>query len=290
MSNLKQISNRIKTINSTKKTTKAMQMVSASKLKKAKEVLLASDLRIQSMKNIVGNIISNVSDFSDLDNLFLSLDKHRSNESAKLLIIFASNRGLCGGFNNSIIKKSIEDIETFKKGNQEIKLIIVGTKAYSALSFMGYKDYIDSYYEIKNENEQELIFNVLYNRVVQLIESCRTSFCYLYFNKFKNAMTQIPTRLDLLPYNFDKDFIQSDYDYEGENLLYNAMGFYIKSAINFAFSQSYASENAARMISMDNATKNATKLSRELTLSLNRSRQALITTELTEIISGAEAV
>lgn len=289
MAGLKQLRSRVKSIKSTQKITKAMQVVAASKLKRVKEQ--AEDLNDYSrvLECIMYNISKNINnlDLCDADRRFFS---NKLMDLPHLLVVMTSERGLCGGFNSSVIKRLKKDIEELKAAGKQVKLIIVGKKGNDVLKRV-YKDLILSYYNI-SKNNSECVAVQIKEQIVSLIEERKIGACYVYYNKFKNAITQIMTKEQVLPVENPKQ-VEDDGlepEYEGEGLIREVIDLYINGLLNYALLQSKASEEAARMTAMDNATRNAGELIDKLTLKLNRSRQAIITTELTEIISGAEAL
>ncbi|CAN7977838.1 unnamed protein product [Ixodes persulcatus] len=270
MSNLKQLRTRIKSVESTQKITRAMQLVSASKMAKIKSQIANSNFYIKAIKQKFFNTMPN---------------------KANLLIVMTSQRGLCGTFNYSIIKQVKNDIKELENKGEQIKLIIIGKKGYEALKRQ-YVNYIDSYFELPKIYDENLMLQVK-QKIMSLVANLEVSNCVIYFNKFKNAMTQIMTRQQILPvekYQDDSAVENNHFEYEGENLISNLINLYVNSQINYALLQSRASEEGARMTAMENATNNANNLISKLVLKLNRSRQAIITTELIEIIAGSEAV
>jgi len=291
MSGLKHLRNRIKTIKSTKKITKAMQVVSASKLRRVKDKAEAFD----DYSNILSDIMNDIRLNAKFVELTPNESKFFCNNSAKkscLLVVMTSERGLCGSFNSQITKSVRNDIAKFKAQDIKVKLLVVGKKGYDALKGM-YADLIIEYCNIEKENFLPISIQVK-EKIVGLVESDQIDSCYLYYNEFKNALTQIMTKRQILPVEVQqKQELQnrpSNYEYEGLELIDNLINLYITGVIKYGFLQNKASEEAARMTAMDNATRNASELMDKLTLKLNRSRQAIITTELTEIISGAEAL
>ncbi|EEC02130.1 ATP synthase gamma subunit, putative, partial [Ixodes scapularis] len=270
MLNLKQLRTRIKSVKSTQKITKAMQLVSASKMAKIKSQIANSNFYIEAIKQKFFNTVPN---------------------KANLLIVMTSQCGLCGTFNYSIIKQVKNDIKELENKGEQIKLIIIGKKGYEALKRQ-YVNYIDSYFELPKIHDENLMLQVK-QKIMSAVENLEVSNCVIYFNKFKNAMTQIMTKQQILPvekYQDDSAVENDHYEYEGENLISNLINLYVNSQINYALLQSRASEEGARMTAMENATNNANDLISKLVLKLNRSRQAIITTELIEIIAGSEAV
>lgn len=290
MSGLKQLRNRVKSIKSTQKITKAMHVVSAAKLKKVKEQ--AENLNLYS--EVLGNIMYDISTGGNLmdlpakDRMFFS---KKLKEMPYLLVVMTSERGLCGGFNSSIIRKVKKDVRAFQKEGKEVKLLVVGRKGRDGLRGK-YAKLIEEYYPNPKGNAACMSRQVK-NKMIEMIENEEAGACYMYYNKFKNAMTQVMTRRKILPASNTanaKESTVSEYEYEGENLVHEVINLYMSGQINYGLLQNKASEEGARMTAMDNATRNAGELIEKLTLKLNRSRQAIITTELTEIISGAEAV
>lgn len=298
MSGLKQLRGRIKTIKSTQKITKAMHVVAAAKLKKVKDQ--AEDTNLYS--SILAKIMRELSKGENVANLSAREQRFFVNKSEHLpylLVIMTSERGLCGGFNTSIIRRVKADIAKLKREGKIVKLLIIGKKGFEALK-SEYSDLIIETYHFTQNNADNIIMQVK-NKIVALEAAGEIGKCDLYYNQFKNIMTQLPTRRTILPAievariekKSDPSLEQmadfSLYEYEGDNLVSQVINLYITSMINYGLLQNKASEEGARMTAMDNATNNAEELINKLTLNLNRSRQAMITTELTEIISGAEA-
>lgn len=295
MSGLKQLRNRVQSIKSTQKITKAMQLVSASKLKKVKDqaegFVAYSDLLRASMSDVAKNI-SLISLPEGYKSFFLEDNK---SDLDHLLVVMSSERGLCGGFNASIIRKVKQDIKCLQSSGKKVKLLVVGKKGMDALKGQ-YSDLILEYYHDAKGRVESLSL-MIKDKIMELVESGQIGGCSIYYNHFKNAMSQIPTMRALVPAKFDeeeksegKSDSSSVLEYEGENVVEEILHLYMSGEISNALLQSKASEEGARMTAMDNATRNAGELENKLTLQLNRSRQAIITTELTEIISGAEAV
>lgn len=288
MSNLKQLRNRVKSIKSTQKITKAMNMVAAAKFRKAKDQVASSFDYLEVINDVIASIASDIN-IQDLPENVQKFFCHRPLNKPNLLIVVTSERGLCGSFNSSLIKKVKTDISDLEKYGQEVKLIIIGRKGYDALKGK-YAEYIDSYFNFLKDDDKDLTVTIM-QKIIYMVENHLIRDCIIYFNKFKNAMVQLATSQAILPIQQSiKRSLDSYYEYEGENLIAQIVRLYIKGHINFALLQSRASEEGARMTAMDNATKNANDLIARLTLQLNRSRQAIITKELIEIISGAEAI
>ena len=293
MSNLKQFRNRIKTIKSSEKITRAMQMVSASKLQKLKNQLSDSSAYLTVLSQMMRDIFSSglLGDLSPIEQQYFNDDETKP----ELFIVVTSERGLCGSFNSSIIKRVKIDIANLERVGGRARLIIIGKKGYDILKGR-YTGLIDSYYNISKQNGENLFLQIK-ERIIQLIGEAAVGRCHIYYNEFKNAISQVPIRYSILPAQRSDESapdtvnssVDNNFEYEGEGLILKVINLYINGVINFALLQSRASEEGARMTAMDNATKNAKEIIDKLTLKLNRSRQAIITTELIEIISGAEA-
>lgn len=286
MSNLKTLRGRIKSIKSTKKITKAMQMVSASKLRQARN-LLEGSLRYSEIANDV--VHSFVKQETKMPPLAKALFAPRMIKTY-LAIIITSDKGLCGSFNQSILKCAKDDINYMESQSVECKIITIGKKAKDAISYGEYADKIIGQYmalDIISIKDVNNIFLTLKG----LLEKGEIEACKLYFNSFKNTTTRVNKVQTIVPIESGKYFSEDmEYEYDGEDVLSKAIETYLSSAIYSAFTDSRASEESSRMIAMDSATRNAGDMISKLTLVLNRSRQANITNELIEIISGAEAV
>jgi F-type H+-transporting ATPase subunit gamma len=289
MSGLKQLRSRIKSIKTTKKITKAMQLVSSSKFRKIKPKLTDSVPYISTLRHIIEDIASSDS-LHNLSQEELKFFNDDVISKPDLLVVVTSERGLCGGFNASIIRKVKTDIAALEASGSTVKLMIIGKKGYDALKGK-YSEYIHGYYRILGENFETFV-NRIKQKIVDMVENDEIDSCYLYFNKFKNAMMQSVVREKLLPIAFPVKTPKNPitYEYEGNSLVFKLIHLYIKGEINFILLNSRASEEGARMTAMDNATKNAKEIIKKLTLQLNRSRQATITRELTEIIAGSESI
>ena len=289
MSGLKHLRNRVKSIKSTQKITKAMHVVSAAKLRKLKD----QAENINDYSSVLGTIMYDISasgnlmDLPAADRKFFSKDLENM---PHLLVVITSERGLCGSFNSNAIKRVKLDIKKLKTDGKEVKLLVIGKKGIDALKNEFGKQIV-GYYHVSHGN-YESVAREAKDKIMELIESEKVGACYIYYNKFKNAMTQVMTREQILPVQVRTEgkISNASSEYEGDGLVYNVIILYIGGQINYALIQSRASEEGARMTAMDNATRNAGELIDKLTLQLNRSRQAIITTELTEIISGAESV
>ena len=286
MPSLKDLRNRISSVKSTKKITSAMKMVAAAKLKKAQDNAEKTRPYASKMREIVESLTS--SGVTQVKK-FGSRNKEKKNV---LLIVCSADRGLCGGFNGSIIKytNKISD-ELSKKSN--LSYIFVGKKAYQTLK-RKYRDSILEFFtDIANPSIKFELSSSVRDLVLELFLSNKIDECHLIYTEFKSAITQTVKSHKLLPIeNSDETKITKTYEFEPseENVLNEIIPRNIAIQIHSGLLENLASEQGSRMTAMDNATRNANDMIDNLTLLYNRSRQALITSELIEIISGAEAV
>lgn len=295
MSGLKQLRDRIKTIKSTRKITKAMHVVSAAKLKKIKEQAEDINLYSVSLAKIMGELskTENIAKLAPEERRFFI---NNFSDLPHLLVVMTTERGLCGGFNSNIIRQVKLDIKKLQSENKIVKLLIIGKKGIEALKSKYSNLIIATYYS--NQNDNLSIIRQVKNKILALESAGEIGQCTIYYNRFKNVITQLLTSATILPVQIQSEkeeigsnhvVTPSQYEYEGDDLVQQVVDLYLGSMINYGLLQNKASEEGARMTAMDNATNNADELIEKLTLQLNRSRQATITTELTEIISGAEA-
>ena len=289
MPSLKDLRNRISSVKSTKKITSAMKMVAAAKLKRAQDNAEKSRPYANKMKDIVFSLISR----SSTNNIKFS---KTNNKKTVLLIVCSADRGLCGGFNGSIIKYTKNLAHTLKNDGKNFKFLFVGKKAYQSLRRI-YKDLIiDLVSDFANPRIEFEVASSIRDQVLKLFFDDEISECYLIYTKFKSAISQNVESQKLLPVEKDDQAenltepIMYDFEPDEEVILDDIIPKNIAIQIHSALLENLASEQGSRMTAMDNATRNANDMIDRLTLFYNRSRQALITKELIEIISGAEAV
>ena len=289
MPSLKDLRNRISSVKSTKKITSAMKMVAAAKLKRAQDNAEKSRPYANKMKDIVLSLISK----SNSNNLKFS---KTDNKKTVLLIVCSADRGLCGGFNGSIIKYTKNLANTLKNDGKNFKFLFVGKKAYQSLRRI-YKDLIiDLVSDFVNPRIEFEVARSIRDQVLKLFFDNEISECYLIYTKFNSAISQNVESQKLLPVEKDDlaenltEAIMYDFEPDEEVILDDIIPKNIAIQIHSALLENLASEQGSRMTAMDNATRNANDMIDRLTLFYNRSRQALITKELIEIISGAEAV
>ncbi len=284
MANLKEIRNRITSIGSTMKITKAMKMVSAAKLKKAQDAITA----MRPYSNKLTELLQNLS--ATLDGEAGGAFSEQRNVSKVLLVVVTSNRGLCGGFNSSIIKETQKVIAEKYEGKQ-IDLLTIGKKGNDLLS----RDYkvIDNASSIFDDLTFENV-TVIAENLMQLFVEGSYDKIELIYNSFKNAATQLVKVEQFLPIKpvENEDTVVSDYIFEPqkEEIVAALIPKSLKTQLYKALRDSFASEHGARMTAMHKATDNANDLRNELLLTYNKARQAAITNEILEIVGGAEAL
>ena len=291
MPSLKDLKNRIGSVKSTQKITSAMKMVAAAKLRKAQEQAIASRPYCSSMEKIVSSLANKLIDNAP------ELLKGKKEIKKQLLVVFSADRGLCGGFNGSISRAVKLEVKKSKDLGIETKLLFVGRKSADTLK----KDFQQHIVEIVTGNSTNPIYNdalSISSKIVDLYQKDEFGSCKIIFNKFVSAITQEVTLKSLIPIEKNNEDVSinnqvsSVYEYEPseEVILEELLNKNIATQLFSAQMESTASELAARMTAMDNATRNAGDLIDRLTLQYNRTRQAFITKELIEIISGAEAL
>jgi len=291
MPSLKDLKNRIGSVKSTQKITSAMKMVAAAKLRKAQEQAIASRPYCSSMEKIVSSLANKLIDNAP------ELLKGKNDIKKQLLVVFSADRGLCGGFNGSISRAVKLEVKKSKDLGIETKLLFVGRKSADTLK----KDFQQHIVEIVTGNSTNPNYSdalSISSKIVDLYQKDEFGSCKIIFNKFVSAITQEVTLKSLIPIETNNEDasnnnqVSSVYEYEPseEVILEELLNKNIATQLFSAQMESTASELAARMTAMDNATRNAGDLIDRLTLQYNRTRQAFITKELIEIISGAEAL
>ena len=291
MASLDDLKKRITSVKSTQKITKAMKMVAAAKLKRAQDNAEKGRPYSQKMNDIILNLSSGISDKSNAPKLMSGT----GTEQKHLCVVMTSDRGLCGGFNANIIKKAKSYFSKLKNEGKELKIITVGSKGNDQLK-RTYGDKIIeniSFKNSKNANffDAEKVGKIIINR----FEKNEFDICTIFYNQFKNVITQIPQVQQIIPLiteNSNDNKSEDSYEFEPDEdeILSNLLPKNISTQIFKAMLENSASEQGARMSAMDNATRNAGEMVDKLTIEYNRSRQAAITKELIEIISGAESL
>ncbi len=291
MPSLDDLKKRINSVKSTQKITKAMKMVATAKLRKAQENAEKGRPYSKKMNNIILNLSESVTDNTNAPKLLVGTGNNKS----YLCIVLTADRGLCGGFNSNIVKKAKAFFEKILKENKTLKIITVGTKGYDQLK-RTYKNQIIekiSFKESKNINYFDA--DKVGKLILEKFEQNEFDVCTIFFNQFKNVMTQIPQEQQIIPLKKSENKatdLKDKYDFEPDEdeILQNLLPKNISIQIFKAMLENSASEQGSRMTAMDNATRNAGDLVEKLSIQYNRSRQAAITKELIEIISGAESL
>ena len=280
MPSLDDLKKRIKSVKSTQKITKAMKMVAAAKLRKAQESAEKGRPYSEKIQNIILNLTKNISDPSNSPKLLTGTGK----DEVYLFVVMTADRGLCGGFNSNICKLAKFQLQEALAKGKKIKILTVGSKGYDQLKRV-YNKYI-----IKNlsfKEKKKISFkeaDEVAKTILDLFNEGQFDKCILFFNNFKNVITQIPTKQQIIPAVIEKENKTDNmnfYEFEPEEdeILDELLPKNISTQIFKAFLENAASEQGSRMTAMDNATRNAGELVDKLTINYNRSRQASITKE-----------
>ena len=291
MASLDDLKKRIASVKSTQKITKAMKMVAAAKLRRAQESAEKGRPYSEKMNNIILNLSSGISDKENAPKLLSG----SGNDKVHLCVVMTSDRGLCGGFNSNIIKKAKNYFAKLAKDGKELKIITVGSKGNDQLK-RAYGDKIIANISFK-ESKHANYFDAdkVGKMVIEKFSAEEFDVCTIFYNQFKNVITQIPQAQQIIPLkveNSEEDKSEDGYEFEPDEdeILSNLLPKNISTQIFKAMLENSASEQGSRMSAMDNATRNAGEMVDKLTIEYNRSRQAAITKELIEIISGAESL
>ena len=291
MPNLKDLKNRIASVKSTRKITKAMQMVAAAKLRRAQEAAEASRPYTERFNAVMSSLAASVGGSDSAPKLLSGTGK----DDVHLLVVMTAEKGLCGGFNSNIAKKARAHAQKLIADGKQVKILTVGKKGRDQLKrdlskyFVGHVD-LTEVKRIGFTDAQGIAKNVLIR-----FDEGEFDVATLFFSEFVNVVTQIPTALQIIPAKFDATAgaasdVLFDYEPSEEAILADLLPRGVATAIFSALLENGASEQGSRMSAMDNATRNAGEMIEDLTILYNRSRQAVITNELIEIISGAEAL
>ena len=291
MPNLKDLKNRIESVKNTRKITKAMQMVAAAKLRRAQDAAEASRPYSERFNSVLASLAASVGSSEGAPLLLRGTGK----QDVHMLVVMTAERGLCGGFNSSIAKLARSHAAELKENGKQVKIITVGKKGRDAIKrdlgeyFIEHVD-LSEFKSIKYVNAQSIA-----KALLSRFDDNEYDVATIFYSKFVNVVTQIPTVQQIIPATFDDQSSASDktiYDYEPdeETILADLLPRGVATQIFAALLENGASEQGARMSAMDNATRNAGDMIDNLTIEYNRSRQAVITNELIEIISGAEAL
>jgi F-type H+-transporting ATPase subunit gamma len=295
MPSLKDLKNRIESVKSTRKITKAMQMVAAAKLRRAQEAAEAARPYAEKMEAVIGGLAASVGDGEGAPRLLAGTGK----DDVHLLVVMTAERGLCGGFNSSIVRLARARAQELLAAGKTVKILTVGKKGREQLKrdhadrFVGHVD-LSEVKRLGYANAAEIASDILGR-----FDAGEFDVATIFFNRFQSVISQIPTATQIIPAQFDapeggeataESGALYDYEPSEEAVLEDLLPRGVATQIFTALLENGASEQGARMSAMDNATRNAGDMIERLTIEYNRSRQAVITNELIEIISGAEAL
>lgn len=295
MPSLKDLRMRIDSVKSTQKITSAMKMVAAAKLRRAQEQAEAARPYAERMDRMLGSLAATLASSEGAPKLLAGTGKDQTH----LVVVMTSDRGLCGAFNSSIVRDARRLIADLQRDGKDVKILCVGRKGWGQLR----RDYASNIVDlIEDVGRKSLSFEDaqgIANRVSDMFDAGEFDVCTLIYNKFKSAISQIVTRQQLVPFAVEAaetegeeaaDSVMYDYEPDETEILEVLLPRNLSVQVFRALLENNASEQGARMSAMDNATRNAGDMIDALTLNYNRTRQAFITKELIEIISGAEAV
>jgi len=293
MPSLKDLRNRIGSVKSTRKITRAMQLVAASKLKRAQEAAEAARPYAEKMQGVLANLAAGVGNQPGAPKLLSGSGR----DDVHLLVVMTADRGLCGGFNTNIVKLARQRIESLTREGKQVKVLCVGRKGRDQLRRLYAKLIVDT---IEFTGVRRITFahaQPIAKRMIDLFEAGEIDVATLFFARFKSVISQIPTAQRLIPAEVPEGAKTADlkggaYEYEPDEteILADLLPRNVAVQVFRAILENQASEQGARMAAMDAATRNAGEVIDGLTLRYNRTRQAQITKELIEIISGAEAL
>jgi len=286
MASLRDLKNRIGSVKNTRKITKAMQMVAAAKLRRAQEAAEAARPYAERMGAVIASLAAGQGNGGP------KLLAGNGRDQVHLLVVMTSERGLCGGFNSSIVKLARARAAELVAAGKTVKILTVGKKGREQLkrdwsqAFVGHVD-LSEVKRIGYGNAQSIA-----REVMTAFEAGKADVVTIFYNRFQSVIAQIPTEQQIIPAKFEGTGANALYDYEPseEAILADLLPRGVATQIFTALLENGASEQGARMSAMDNATRNAGDMINKLTIQYNRSRQAAITTELIEIIAGAEAL
>ena len=291
MPRLDDLKKRIKSVKSTQKITKAMKMVAAAKLRKAQENAERGRPYSQKMQNIILNLTNSVKDNQNAPKLLVGTGK----DNTYLCLVLTADRGLCGGFNSNICKLAKTHFKKFLSEGKKVKIITVGTKGLDQIK-REYGKFVIKKFSFKDK--KQITFReaeIIGTEIIELFNKDEFDKCFLFYNNFKNVITQIPQVQQIIPVENKQSqstgqTLSYEFEPDEDEILEDLLPKNISTQVFKAFLENAASEQGSRMTAMDNATRNAGELVDKLTINYNRSRQASITKELIEIISGAESL
>ena len=291
MPNLKDLKNRIASVTNTRKITKAMQMVAAAKLRRAQESDEAGRPYAQRFSAVMAGLSAAAGGLENAPKLLAGT----GSDQTHLLVIMTSERGLCGGFNSSIVRLARARVRALLKAGKTVTILTVGKKGRDQIK-RDYGDYMIDHVDLTEVkrigyvNAHDIAKNILTR-----FDASEFDVATIFFNRFESVISQIPTETQIIPARFERDqseqaAIVYDYEPDEQEILADLLPRGVATQLFSALLENGASEQGARMSAMDSATRNAGDMIDRLSIQYNRSRQAAITNELIEIISGAEAL
>ena len=292
MPSLKDLRNRIASVKSTQKITKAMQMVAAAKLRRAQMAADAARPFAERMEKVLANLARGIGAGTQAPKLLAG----NGRDQVHLLVVCTAERGLCGAFNGSIVRLAREHANRLLREGKTVKMLLVGKKGFEQLRRQFEQNIVEV---IELRSVKQVGFgeaDPIGKKIIAMFEAGDFDVCTLFFSRFKSVISQIPTALRLIPAELpesdDATGTGAAYEYEPgeEEILASLLPRNISIQVFRALLENAASEQGSRMSAMDNATRNAGEMIKKQTQIYNRSRQAMITKELIEIISGAEAL
>lgn len=299
MPSLKDLKSRINSVKSTKKITSAMKMVAASKLRRAQDQAEAGQPYADRMAGMLARLSDAVSDGSEGPPLLVGTGADKTH----LLIVITANRGLCGGFNTNVAREARRHLRALTEQGKDVKLLMVGRKGYDLLKTDCAPRIVDRVFDLGQRGLSFEDAQGVATKVLDMFERGEFDVATLWYSRFVNVVSQKPTKQQLIPFEAEADATDAakdgardsanaafEFEPDEEAILRQLLPRNVAVQIYRALLDSAAGEQAARMTAMDNATRNAGEMIDDLTLTYNRERQAYITKELIEIISGAEAV
>ena len=291
MASLKELKGRINSVKSTQKITKAKQMVAAAKLRKAQAAAEAARPYAQRLAGVMASLAGKVGGSDNAPKLLAGTGK----DQRHLLVVANSDRGLCGAFNSNIVKAALLKAKDLLASGKQVEFYLIGRKGRAPIRRL-YPDSIARHFdtsELRVAGFEEA--GTIVSELVEMFDAGKFDVAHLFFSRFQSAMTQVPTVQQIIPVpppelESTSGGAAVDYEPDEEEILAELLPRYLTTQIFGALLENAASEQGASMTAMDNATRNAGELINKLTIQYNRSRQAAITTELIEIIAGAEAL
>lgn len=291
MASLKDLRNRIASVKATQKITKAMQMVAAAKLRRAQAAAEAARPYADRMNRVLGNIAASIDPSPESPKLLAGTGK----SDVHLLVVCTAERGLCGAFNSSIVRLARERAQTLSAQGKQVKFLCVGRKGFDQLKRQYEKQIIETVDLRAVRSLGYANADAIGKKIVALFDEGAFDVATLFYSRFKSVISQIPTAQQIIPAEFPEKKAEAggaiyEFEPEEDEILAELLPRNISTQIFHALLENAASEQGARMSAMDNATRNAGDMIKKQTLKYNRTRQAMITKELIEIISGAEAL